>query len=139
MIVKAIPIKTYIKGRGLCYQKGGNLFFNTLKSIGRNFKDVFFNVVKPKAIALGKQGLEFGMDMIKDNKNEIRNIIDREGRKMIKKLSEKSINQVFKQTKESLKNEGKELLNTNKKKISNKAQEMLDSLIKDGSGLKITN
>lgn len=130
MLYKKRPSRIYVKGVGPLYQMGGNVFLDTLKTLGRkiNFRDFFGKFVKPFA----KKGLEIGKDLYKENKQDIQKIMANETKNIINKLTQKPTKQILKQTKENIKEKGRDLLNKNKDMVIKK---YIDPML-EGEGIK---
>ncbi len=113
MIVKQL----YYKQNGFYkHMIGYGIYSDTLKTLMKGATRMYHNILKPRAIELGKQ-------LWRDNKDEIPKMISQQVKSLI---SKKSLD------KEEIKN----LINKNKNTISDRSQEALHQLMY-GEGLKM--
>lgn len=142
---KQLLSQQYVRGYGYANKEiiGKGIMTDTMKMLGRKFwlmgKQMFKQHLLPKLAIAAKHGLQSGKQLIEDNKNEIGKIISDQSKNLMKNLLEKSKRkEVITDTKNQLSN----IVDKNKEVLSQRGQEMLNSLISgspyiSGSGLKV--
>lgn len=140
--------KQKVPGAGMVHRQiiGNGVFKDSLKSLGKyawfGLKNLWKNALKPKAIMLGKEGMQMGKDLLKENKDSIQQIVSKQSKNILNKLLHKdgvTKQDIIDEGKEALSNTKSDLIGLAKEsrdKVSEKSKEILDKLLY-GEGLKL--
>src|SRR5205085_3269469 len=85
-----VPIRIRGAGVGLYSLEGKGVFQDSTKAIGKyalfGLKNLWMNILKPRATTAGKEALKLGKQLLVENKEQIQKAISDESKQILSKL-----------------------------------------------------